>query len=174
MADVSHGINVFWRYRLFQPEQAERLKFLRDSPCGAKVIAATHVARELDFFGNGFAHMFDPAHHAVDLCVVGGPVHTIKAVGGHGPGRCSWLRPDILRLLLAAPHKRYHGALCSACQCKVESSASGDTHVLVAYNSRRFGSTSTDAFDVRWRASLHAAALMLARSVAAQEKPVQA
>src|SRR5690349_11997618 len=81
MADVSHGINVFWRYRLFQPEQAERLELFCDSLRRVKVVAAMHVARELHFFGNGFAHMLDPSHHAIDLSVDGVPVHTIEAIG---------------------------------------------------------------------------------------------
>src|SRR5436309_16054357 len=81
MADVSHGINVLWRYRFFQPEQAERLEFFCDALRGAKIVAAMHVTRELHFFRNGFAHMFDPANHAINLSIVRGPVHPIEAIG---------------------------------------------------------------------------------------------
>ena len=40
-----------------------------------------HVTRELHFLGNRFAHMFDPAHHAINLSVVSGPVHPVEAIG---------------------------------------------------------------------------------------------
>ena len=80
MADVGHGVNVFWRYRFFQPEQAERLKLFCYSLCCPRVVAAMHVASEFHLFGNGFAHMLDPAHHPVNLGVVGSPVHPVEAV----------------------------------------------------------------------------------------------
>src|SRR2546429_97296 len=86
MADVGHGVNVFRRYRFFQPEQAERLKLFCYSLCCPRVVAAMHVASESHPFGNGCAHMLDPAHHPVNLGVVGSPVHPVEAVRIGGTG----------------------------------------------------------------------------------------
>src|SRR5689334_1833936 len=80
MADVGHGVNVFWRYRFFQPEQAKWLKLFCYALCGSSVVPAMHIASEFDFLGNRFAHMLDPAHHPVNFGVIGGPVHAVEAV----------------------------------------------------------------------------------------------
>jgi len=84
LSDVAQGVDVFWRDRLFEPEDAEGFDFDGDALAGGGVVTAVYVNGEVDARADGIAdegHLF---HHAVDFAVRGGPVDPVEAcrIGG--------------------------------------------------------------------------------------------
>ena len=81
MPNIRHGVNIFRWHGFLQPQKFVGFKLFGDSLSGGGIVAAMHVASQVHLLRNGRAHMVNPAHHAINFPIAGGPVDLVEAGG---------------------------------------------------------------------------------------------
>src|SRR5580658_2003434 len=69
MPDIGHRVDVFGRYRLLEPHQAEGLERFRDLLARCGVVTPMHIAGERHVGWDSVVHTGNPLDHAINLAV---------------------------------------------------------------------------------------------------------